>query len=122
LPDGWRSDQLDNTTRVTVHGAGLGVRPNARASALCAAIERVLGDADLRKGAMRQRAAIERDRREDPAVRELEALATRASGRSSDDLSRDRRVADLAIGGEEEGFAQDQREHGVALERQEYRT
>ena len=115
-------DQLDNTTRVTVHGAGLGVRPNARASALCAAIERVLGDADLRKGAMRQRAAIERDRREDPAVRELEALAARAFGRSSDDLSRDRRVADLAIDGEEEGFAQDQREHGVAFEREEHRT
>jgi UDP:flavonoid glycosyltransferase YjiC (YdhE family) len=86
-------DQLDNTKRVTVHGAGLGVRPSARASTLCAAIERVLGDTDLRRGAMRQRAAIERDRREDPAVMELEALATLASGRSPSDGRAEHRVS-----------------------------
>jgi hypothetical protein len=54
---------------------------------------RVLGDAYLRKGAMRQRAAIERDRREDPAVRELEVLATLASGRSPSDGRAEPRVS-----------------------------
>ncbi len=75
-------DQLDNAARLTAAGAGLRLRPSARAGTIATAIRRTLDDPGLRDGARRLAAAIAADGAEDLAVAELEALAARPGART----------------------------------------
>ncbi|MEA2444658.1 MAG: hypothetical protein QOJ12_1950 [Thermoleophilales bacterium] len=74
-------DQLDNAARVAAHGAGLRLKPKAKAPAIAQAVSRVLADPSFADGARRIGAAIADDLREDRAVAELEELVCRAATR-----------------------------------------
>lgn len=67
-------DQFDNAARVAHAGAGVIVKPSARASTLREAIARVLGDPSYRIAARRLADAMRAESQDDPAVREMEAL------------------------------------------------
>ena len=68
-------DQPDTAQRVVAAHAGLRLRPSARASAIAAAVTKVLEDPSYRAGAGRIAAAITADHRRDIAADELEAIA-----------------------------------------------
>lgn len=72
-------DQPDVAARVVAAGAGVRLRPWASPSAVARAVSRVLDDPAYRRGAQRLAAEIARERAEDRAVAELEALAGRPS-------------------------------------------
>jgi MGT family glycosyltransferase len=71
-------DQLDNAARVAAHGAGLRLKPKAKADAIARAVRRVIEEPSFATGAQRLASAIADDLREDRAVAELESLACRA--------------------------------------------
>jgi UDP:flavonoid glycosyltransferase YjiC (YdhE family) len=70
-------DQFDVAARVVHHGAGLRLRPGARATALAAAVTRVISEPAFRDGARRVGAEIVADARAQRGLDELEALASR---------------------------------------------
>lgn len=75
-------DQPDNAARVVHHGAGVRLRPSARAGAITRAVRRLLEDPSYAAGARGLAGAIARDVEVDRAADELEALAgTRAAAR-----------------------------------------
>ena len=69
-------DQLDNAARVAHHGAGLRLKPKARADVIARAVRRVLDEKSFAAGAQRLADAIAAEIAEDRAVAELEALAS----------------------------------------------
>ena len=68
-------DQPDNAARVAAAGAGLVLKPRAKAPAIRAALTRLLREPAFRDGARRMAAAIAADTATDRAVAEIEALA-----------------------------------------------
>ena len=68
-------DQKDNAARVEVCGAGVWISAGARSTEIADAVRRVLTEPRFREHAQRMAAIIARDREEDRAVEELEALA-----------------------------------------------
>lgn len=77
LPAG--RDQPDTAQRVVAAGAGLRLRPSARAPAIARAIAGVLADPTYRAAATCIAAAIDADRQNDLAVEELESVAGAAA-------------------------------------------
>lgn len=67
-------DQPDTAARVVATRAGLRLRPSARPAAIARAVATVLHDPQYRAGAAHIAAAIADDRKDDLAVRELEAI------------------------------------------------
>ena len=72
-------DQLDNAARVAAHGAGLRLKPKARADAIARAVARVIDEPSFAASAQRMAAAIAEDVREDRAVAQLERMACRTT-------------------------------------------
>ncbi|MBK5231967.1 MAG: glycosyltransferase family 1 protein [Thermoleophilia bacterium] len=71
-------DQPDTAERVAAAGAGLRLRPGARAKSIERALMKVLDDPVYRAGAMRIAAAIDVDHEHDRAVEEIEAITAAA--------------------------------------------
>lgn len=67
-------DQDGNAARIVAHGAGLMLPPSAETHEIHDALERVLYDRSIHKGAQRLGAEVEREMRESRVVQELEAL------------------------------------------------
>ena len=72
-------DQLDNAARVEHHGAGLRLKPNAKAEVVGRAVQRVIDEPSFAANAGRIAAAIAAETAEDRAAAELEALAGEAA-------------------------------------------
>lgn len=72
-------DQRDDAARVVAHGAGLRLSPKAPTEEIRAAILQVIEQPRFRVSARRLAQAIEADMREQRGVRELEAIAARAT-------------------------------------------
>jgi MGT family glycosyltransferase len=68
-------DQADNATRLEATGAGVRVRPGARASKISGAVGSVLGDPRFAHAARRVARGIADELRSDRTVAEIEALA-----------------------------------------------
>jgi MGT family glycosyltransferase len=74
-------DQPDNAARMVAAGAGVTLRPSAKAAAIRAAVADVLARPDYRAAAGRLAAAMAAEGDADRAVAELEAMASRARDR-----------------------------------------
>jgi MGT family glycosyltransferase len=70
-------DQGDNAARVVWHGAGIRLKPTAPASAIAAALQKLLGDDRYRRAASALRERLAADSKDDRAVKELERLVPR---------------------------------------------
>ena len=73
MPQG--RDQGGNAEKLTAHGAGLALPPDADAAAIAGAVQKLLADPAFAEAAGKLGAAIEREMRESKVVEELEALA-----------------------------------------------
>jgi UDP:flavonoid glycosyltransferase YjiC (YdhE family) len=69
-------DQLDVAARVVYAGAGIRLRPSAKPGAICAAVERVIGEPSFRTAAERIGATMTADAAAGRGLAELEALAS----------------------------------------------
>jgi len=76
-------DQVDNATRVVVHGVGLMRKSSASSSSYRSALERLLEDPSYTESAGRLGERIRRDAAESSALTELESLASRPVARAA---------------------------------------
>jgi len=76
-------DQVDNATRVVVHGVGLMRKSSASSSSYRSALERLLEDPSYTESAGRLGERIRRDAAESSTLTELESLASRPVARAA---------------------------------------